>query len=264
MDKSVRILIACEESGTVTGAFRSLGFYNTFSCDILPTSCNHPEWHIQGDVIPLLNETWDAIIAFPPCTYLCSSGMHWTTRGLRDPKLTEDAKAFVLRLWNADCPHIAIENPIGVLSKAIRKPDQIVQPWMFGSDASKQTCLWLKGLPALEHTHVIPPKDFRPVVYAADLPLCDCCGEPWCPKHEEHYADCECFGPTQDGLRYVKVNGYEFACEDSFCGKPVWANQTPSGQNKLGPSDDRALLRAKTYPGLAAAMSTQWSNIKHV
>lgn len=255
----MRILIACEESQAVCKAFRAKG-HEAYSCDILLSSGGQPGWHIQADVLTVIDSEWDAIIAFPPCTYLCSSGMHWTTRGLRDPKLTEDAKMFVRRIWTTGCPRIAIENPVGALSMTLRKPDQIIQPWMFGDDASKATCLWLKGFPTLKHTKIIAPKHFRPVIYASDLPLCECCGEPWCQEHEEHYADCACYGPTQDGLRYVRVNGYEFACEDTFIGKPVWRNQTPSGQNKLGPSDDRARLRAKTYQGIADAMADQWGN----
>ena len=173
----MKILVACEESQAVTKAFRAKG-HEAFSCDILPCSGGHPEWHIQQDVTELLAQKWDMIISFPPCTFLCSSGMHWTTRGLRDPKLTEDAKRFVLEIWNADCPRIVIENPIGVLSTTLRKPDQIIQPWMFGEDASKQTCLWLKGLPTLQSTDIIPPKGFQNVVYAGELPLCECCEEP--------------------------------------------------------------------------------------
>lgn len=144
----MKVLVACEESQLVAIAFRELG-HEAYSCDIESSSGGHPEWHLQGDVTPLLKQKWDMIIAFPPCTFLCSSGMHWTVRGLRDRKLTDDALKFVKMIWNTDCPRIAIENPVGILSKEIRKPDQIIQPWMFGDDASKSTCLWLKGLPKL-------------------------------------------------------------------------------------------------------------------
>jgi len=254
----MRILVACEESQAVCKEFRLKG-HEAYSCDILPCSGGHPEWHIQADLADVISQrTWDMIIAFPPCTYLCSSGMHWTTRGLRDPQLTADAITFVKMIWNADCSRIAIENPIGALSKAIRKSNQIIQPWFFGDDASKSTCLWLKGLPELEPTNIIPPKGFQPVVYAGDLPVCECCEEPFCNLHEDHFADCSCYGPTQDDLRYVKISGFEFACPESFTGKPVWANQTPSGQNKLGPSADRATLRSKTYPGIARFMAERW------
>lgn len=111
--------------------------------------------HLTGDVRPLLKVRWDLIIAFPPCTYLCSSGMHWTTRGLRDPQLTEDALALVRTLMDTDCPRIAIENSIGCISSRIRKPDQIIHPWQFGHPESKSTCLWLKNLPLLVPTKIL-------------------------------------------------------------------------------------------------------------
>lgn len=112
--------------------------------------------HYQGDVRDILDHDWDLMIAHPPCTYLAVSGMHWTTRGLRDPQLTEDALDFVRLLMNAPIPRIAIENPVSVISTRIRKPDQIIQPWWFGHDASKKTCLWLKNLPPLKPTSMLP------------------------------------------------------------------------------------------------------------
>lgn len=150
----MRVLVACEESQTVTKAFRALG-HEAYSCDILPCSGGHPEWHFQQDVFDVIDKGWDLMIAHPPCTYLSVSGMHWTTRGLRDPKLTEDALEFVSKLMNADIKMIALENPVSVISSRIRKPDQIIQPWMFGHDASKKTCLWLKNLPHLNPTEII-------------------------------------------------------------------------------------------------------------
>ena len=123
------------------------------SCDLLPTDASGP--HYQGDVFDIINDGWDLMIAHPPCTYLSVSGMHWTTRGLRDPQLTEDALAFVRQLMDAPIERIAIENPISVISSRIRKPDQIVQPWWFGHDASKKTCLWLKNLPLLTPTDML-------------------------------------------------------------------------------------------------------------
>lgn len=147
-----RVLVACEYSGVVRDAFRELGWY-AMSCDLLPTDA--PGEHYQGDVRELLAQPWDIIIAFPPCTYLCSSGMHWTVRGLRDPKLTEDAIDFVRLLLGANCEHIALENPVGAISTRIRKPDCIIQPWQFGHTESKTTCLWLKNLPALVPTNVM-------------------------------------------------------------------------------------------------------------
>ena len=149
-----RLLVACEYSGRVRDAFAAKG-WDAWSCDLLPsdTETGH---HYQGPVEDLLGESWDMLIAFPPCTYLCSSGMHWTTRGKRSPLLTEDALAFVQRLLSAPVARIALENPVGCISTRIRKPDQIIQPWQFGHDASKKTCLWLKGLPLLQPTDVLP------------------------------------------------------------------------------------------------------------
>lgn len=192
-----RVLIACEYSGRVRDAFAALG-WDAWSCDLLPSDA--PGQHYQGDVRDLLSQHWDILLGFPPCTYLCSSGMHWTTRGLRDPQLTEDALGFVKLLMDADVKHIAIENPVGVISSRIRKPDCIIQPWQYGHPESKTTCLWLKNLPALQPTNILKkPASGR------------------------------------------------------------WANQTPSGQNKLGPSADRWKERSKTYPGIALAMAQQWS-----
>ena len=152
----MRVLIACEYSGTVRDAFRRRG-HTAVSCDLLPTDATGPHW--QGDVKDLLVPgCWDLMIAHPPCTYLSVSGMHWTKRGLRDPQLTEDALEFVRLLMDAPIPRIAIENPISVISTRIGKPEQIITPYQFGHDASKKTCLWLKGLPLLRPTQVIEPR----------------------------------------------------------------------------------------------------------
>jgi hypothetical protein len=151
----MRILIACEYSGTVRDAFAAKGHY-VLSCDLLPTDA--PGLHYQGDVFDIINDGWDMMIAHPPCTYLSVSGMHWTARGLRDPQLTEDALEFVRRLMAARIPRIAVENPISVISSRIRKPDQIINPWQFGHDASKRTCLWLKDLPLLTPTDIVEPR----------------------------------------------------------------------------------------------------------
>ena len=126
------------------------------SCDLL--SSEQPGPHHQGDVTEILDHGWDLLIAHPPCTYLSVSGMHWTTRGLRDPKLTEDALDFVRLFMDAPIERIAIENPVSVISSRIRKPDQIIQPYQFGHDASKKTCLWLKGLPLLKPTQMVEPR----------------------------------------------------------------------------------------------------------
>jgi hypothetical protein len=165
---------------------------------------------------------------------------------------------------NVNVPRIALENPIGCINTRIRKPDQIIQPWMFGHNASKATCLWLKGLPKLAPTNIIPPKGWQAVVHAADLPDCDCCDDKWCPFHEMHFFECGCIGPTQDEATYKTINGVLFATLLDPAPRPVWANQTPSGQNKLGPSPDRAKIRAKTYQGIAEAFASQWGDLDKV
>ena len=151
----MRVLVACEYSGTVRDAFLKRGHY-ALSCDLLPCESQASGDHYQGDVRDILDHGWDLMIAHPPCTYLAVSGMHWTTRGLRDPQLTEDALEFVRLLMDAPIDRIAIENPVSVISSRIRKPDQIVQPWWFGHDASKKTCLWLHNLPPLKPTNMLP------------------------------------------------------------------------------------------------------------
>jgi hypothetical protein len=154
----VKVLVACEYSGTVRDAFRARG-HDAMSCDLLPTDAPGP--HYLGDVRDVLGDGWDLMIAHPPCTYLSVSGMHWTRRGLRDPQLTEDALAFVRLLMDAPIPRIAVENPVSVISSRIRKPDQIIQPWQFGHGETKATCLWLKGLPALKPTNVVDGREAR-------------------------------------------------------------------------------------------------------
>lgn len=151
----MRVLVACEYSGRVRDAFLAAG-HDAISCDVLPTDSPGP--HYQGDVLDILGEGFDLMIAHPPCTYLSVSGMHWTARGLRDPQLTEDALEFVRALMNAPIDKICIENPVSVISSRIRKPDQIIHPWMFGDDASKKTCLWLKNIPALVSTSIVEPR----------------------------------------------------------------------------------------------------------
>lgn len=199
MASGLRVLVACEYSGVVRDAFRALGHY-ALSCDLLASDVEGP--HYQGDVLDVLDAGWDLMVAHPPCTYLSVSGMHWTARGLRDPQLTEDALAFVQRLMDAPIPRIAVENPVSIISSRIRKPDQIVQPYEYGHDASKKTCLWLKGLPLLRPTERVEPR---------------------------------------------VVNG-----------RARWGNQTDSGQNRLGPSEDRWKIRSATFTGIAAAMAAQW------
>jgi len=162
----LRVLIACEFSGTVRDAFTAAGHYAA-SCDLLPTET--PGLHYQGDVRHVLNEGWDLMIAHPPCTYLTNAAA-WafgdgpyhqkvkagTLVGAARRAARDEAVAFVSTLWDAPIARVAIENPVGALSTAWRKPDQTVQPWQFGHDASKATCLWLRGLPPLAPTDVLP------------------------------------------------------------------------------------------------------------
>jgi len=146
-----KALIACEESQAVTKEMRALGI-EAYSCDIKPCSGGHPEWHIQGDVIPLLEEEWDLIIAFPPCTHLAASGAKWFEQKRKDGRQQQGID-FFMRFANAKCERVAIENPVGIMSSVWRKPDQIIQPWMFGHPEIKATCLWLKNLPKLQPTN---------------------------------------------------------------------------------------------------------------
>ena len=188
----MKILLACEESQAVTIELRKLG-HEAYSCDILPCSGGHPEWHIQGDVLPPLKQAWDMIIAFPPCTHLASSGARWF-RQKRDDGRQQAAIDFFMQFVNCDCARVAIENPVGIMSSEYRKPDQIIQPWQFGHGETKSTCLWLRGLPKLQPTNIVTGREQR-----------------------------------------------------------IW---------KLPPSPDRASIRSKTYPGIAAAMAQQWTSRK--
>ena len=189
---SLKVLCACEESQAVTKAFRALG-HEAYSCDLQDCSGGHPEWHIKGDVIPLLDLSWDMIIAFPPCTYLSfAANRVWNAPG-RDI-LRQQAAEFFMLFVNAPCDRIAIENPNGYMTQFFRSPDQIIHPYMFGDRFFKRTCLWLKGLPPLVPTNL--------------LNTCDC----------DHYVYSE---------------------------------------SVKGP--DRQILRSKTFPGVAAAMASQWS-----
>ena len=198
----MRVLVACEYSGAVRDAFIRAG-HDAMSCDLLPTDA--PGDHHQGDVMEVIDDGWDLLIAHPPCTFLCSSGLHWNKRVPGRQEKTEAALKFVEALLAAPVPRIAIENPIGCISTRIRKPDQTIQPYQFGHDASKATCLWLKNLPPLRPTSFVEPR---------------------------------------------MVNG-----------KPRWANQTDSGQNRLPPSADRWKIRSETYLGIAEAMAMQWGGL---
>jgi hypothetical protein len=192
----MKLLVACEFSQIVTNEFRKIG-HDAVSCDLLPTEGN-PKFHIQDDVLKHLKENWDGMIAHPPCPLLCNSGVSWLHRipgRFDEMKLSGD---FFNKFLQADIPKICVENPIPhkYAREMIGKYTQIIQPWQFGEDASKATCLWLKGFPKLKPTNIIKKK------------------------------------------RY--------------------ANQTPSGQNNLGPSPDRWKERSRTYVGIAKAMAEQW------
>jgi ribosomal protein L37E len=225
----MRVLVGCESSGVVRDAFAARG-HDAWSCDLLPS--DSPGQHLQCDVFTILREGWDLFIAHPMCKYLSVSGMHWTKRGLRDPQLTVDAITFAERLWETPIPRVAIENPVGVLSTRSRlgKPTQIIQPYRFGHDASKGTCLWLKGLPPLKHTEYVKPRL-----------VCKACGE--------HNTFDAAFGK---GCAHCGVEAAMLM--------PRWANQTDSGQNRLGPSERRWRERSRTYKGIAAAMAEQWGD----
>ena len=155
--KVLRVLVACEYSGAVRDAFTARGHF-AVSADLLETES--PGRHHCGDVLELLTQRWDLIVAFPPCTHLASSGARWWPAKRRDGR-QKAAVEFVRAIADADCPRIAIENPVGFLSTAWRKPDQIIQPWQFGHGETKTTCLWLKGLPLLVATNVVPGRANR-------------------------------------------------------------------------------------------------------
>lgn len=194
----MKLLVACEFSQRVTKEFRKRG-HDAFSCDLLPTD-GDPKFHIQDDVLKHLNDGWDMLIAHPTCTFICNSGVSWLHKDRSRWDSLDAATDFFNKLKDSNIPKICVENPIPhkYAVEKIGKYTQLVQPWMFGEDASKATCLWLKGLPKLVPTDIIKKK------------------------------------------RY--------------------ANQTPSGQNNLGPSENRWKLRSITYQGIASAMAAQWGS----
>ena len=160
----MKVLIACEESQTVTIEFRKLG-HEAYSCDTEPCSGGHPEWHLRQDVTDLLKQEWDMIIAFPPCTFLTVTGNRWFNidkygdKAIKRHKDRKEAVDFFMLFANADCEKIVIENPVGVMSSNFRKPNQIINPYQFGDPFEKKTCLWIKGLAELKETDVVkPPK----------------------------------------------------------------------------------------------------------
>ncbi len=231
----MNILVACEESQRVTIELRKLN-HTAFSCDIIEQSGGHPEWHIQQDVLTILNPTiygvdfkttdgqlhhidkWDMIIAFPPCTYLTCAGNRWFNVGKYGDKARkrienrELGKQFFMEFVNANCDKIAIENPIGIMSTQYRKPDQIIQPYQFGEPYAKSTCLWLKNLPKLVPTDIIPM-----------------------PK--EGWKNAHMINGKYRGFKNYDENGKILAWNDP----------------------KTAIVRSKTYLGIAKAMATQWT-----
>lgn len=194
----MRVLVACEFSGIVRDAFRARG-HDAVSCDLLPTE--RPGPHLRGDILEMgiLDRAWDLVIAHPPCTHLAVSGAGRFAQKRADGRQQEGIDFFMRFTQLEHVLRVCIENPICIMSSVWRKPDQIIQPYEYGHPESKKTCLWLKGLPKLVPTRILPlPESGR------------------------------------------------------------WANQTPSGQNKLGPSKDRAKIRSRTYQGIADAMAEQW------
>lgn len=222
----MRVLIGCETSGRTREAFRRRG-HDAYSCDLLP-AVDGSRYHWQADIRMILRTigpTFDLFIVHPTCRYLSSSGLHWNKKFPERNALTDEAVAFAIEMMQAPIERIAMENPIGCLSTRYRKPDQIIQPWQFGDDASKATCLWLKNLPKLA---IDPNKAFPPRY------VCQ---------------DCK-----------TTIKGYAGAC--SRCGgervRERWSNQCDSGQNKLGPSEDRWAVRSETYMGIANAFADNW------
>jgi hypothetical protein len=214
----MRILVACEESQAVTIEFRKLGF-EAFSCDILPCSGGHPEWHLQQDVFEVINQGWDVMIAFPPCTHLALSGSMYFEKKRQDGRQQEGID-FFLKIANAPIKHIAIENPMGIMGKIYRPFDQVIQPYFFGDTSRKTTCLWLKNLPLLYHNKTVNLFD--------------------------------------ENITHVD-QGESFLWVDGKTGKqkkqPLWYYKAWT-ESKT--KEDRAKLRSKTFPGIAKAMATQW------
>ena len=224
----MRILIACEFSGVVREAFKARG-HDAWSCDLLPTEI--PGQHLQMDVRSALDRKlwdvwfkgWDMMIAFPPCTHLASSGARW----FKGKELQQGMALYFIRmLLEQSIEKIALENPVGIISTRIRKPDQIIQPWMFGHRESKRTCLWLKGLPLMA-THLVAPV----------------------------------LKKNPDGTDYRDKKGKRYSNTHYYTGRMQkrYLNQTPSGQNNVGEQKDRWKIRSRTYKGVAEAMASQWN-----
>jgi len=160
----MKILVACEESQAVTKELRILG-HEAYSCDLLPSSGEYPQFHFQEDVTELLKQNWDMIIAFPPCTFLTVTGNRWFNveiygeKAIEREREREQAIDFFMMFANANCEKIVIENPVGIMSSNWRKPNQIINPFQFGDPFEKKTCLWIKGLPNLKPTEIVKPAE---------------------------------------------------------------------------------------------------------
>ena len=214
----MKVLLACEESQAVCKEFRLLG-HEAYSCDILPTSGDNPEWHIQDDLMQVMyNGDWDLMIAFPPCTHLAVSGARHFKEKIKDGR-QQEAIDFFMKIVNAPIHHIAIENPVGIMNnpKNFRKPDQIIQPYYFGDPYTKTTCLWLKNLEPLIHYKPGDQMDIR--------------------------------SPFSD---VTHVDKGEFVVFSSGKKMPKWYNDVSSNKK-------RGHLRSKTFPGIAKAMARQFS-----
>lgn len=238
----MKVLVGYERSGIVRQAFRERG-HDAWSCDLEPAE-DGSNFHYQTSVKQLIRHWylysegprtrahWDLMIVHPVCTYIAGSGLHWNKHRPDRSASTEDALKEVAWLFDTASTHadrFALENPVGCIRTRLgHKSAQTIQPYHFGEDASKRTCLWLRCLPALRPTKFIEPRM-----------VCRC------------------------GI-VVEYGKHDWGCmncgEDASAFKPRWANQTDSGQNKLGPSPTRAMDRARTYPGIAAAMAEQWGN----
>lgn len=210
--KKLKIIVGCEESQAVTKELRALG-HEAFSCDIQECSGGYPEWHLQEDIfIALSSKDWDMGIFFPPCTDLAVSGAKHFERKRADGSQQKAINFFLALATEANIKHIAVENPVGIMSSHFRKPDQIIQPWQFGDKAQKTTCLWLKGLPKLIPTEIVDKGDF-----------------------------------------YISPSGKKMP---AWCCDPVDANGKKMAYN----SQEIKKMRSKTFPGIAKAMATQWTD----
>ena len=199
----MKILVACEESQAVTIELRRLG-HEAYSCDIEPCSGGHPEWHLQQDVIPLLREKWDMIIAFPPCTHLAVSGAKHFEQKRQDGRQQQGVD-FFMEFANCGCEKLAIENPIGIMSTIYRKPDQIIQPWQFGHEVTKSTCLWLTGLPILTPTNIVGKGEILTF--------------PSGKKMSKWYADKPFGGAERQKLRSKTFHGIAVAMAEQWAGQ---------------------------------------------